>query len=323
MSYRVVILGLGQLGSRYLQGLSSTSVALEIIGLDPSVEATDRARSRWEEVSVGSHHRVDFVTTIDALPDSIDLAIVSCSARERVDVITEVLRAASVDAWILEKYLAQSREGLDRIDDLLGSQEHVWVNLPYRVMSIYQCIKASIPEREPISVGVAGDDFGVMTNSIHFVDLVAWWRNTRLTSILFQPSSRGIVPAKRHGYVDSNGSVVAEYEDGSRATIESRDIERGQEPRFGIDISLESSGFSAYFSEKSAEFRSSRGHVCRGRVELQSEMTKRVVEQILSTRTSQLPNLNSALQTHALLLDAFQKEWNKYPGHTEQIVQVT
>ena len=62
MKYRVAIIGAGQLGSRYLQGMVHCKLPLHIMVIDPSNESLVRAQDRWNEVSaIRNVHFVEFL----------------------------------------------------------------------------------------------------------------------------------------------------------------------------------------------------------------------------------------------------------------------
>ena len=61
MKYRVAIIGAGQLGSRYLQGMASCKLPLDIIVIDPNQESLIQAQDRWNEVvTVNNIHSLEF-----------------------------------------------------------------------------------------------------------------------------------------------------------------------------------------------------------------------------------------------------------------------
>ena len=78
----LALIGAGQLGSRYLQGLAGVErYALRIWVCDPRGEARERAWDRWCEVGgEQSPHEVLLVEGGEELPEEIDLAIVETTA---------------------------------------------------------------------------------------------------------------------------------------------------------------------------------------------------------------------------------------------------
>jgi saccharopine dehydrogenase-like NADP-dependent oxidoreductase len=61
MKRKVLIAGAGQLGSRYLQGLSKAIEPLDIHVFDLSAEPLTRAEQRWNEMQPVSKHETHFL----------------------------------------------------------------------------------------------------------------------------------------------------------------------------------------------------------------------------------------------------------------------
>ena len=72
----ILVIGTGQLGSRYIQGLAPCSSFLEIWWFDPSLNSLRIAKERWKSVGGSSSiHRMNWTQDYSELPKIIDLAI--------------------------------------------------------------------------------------------------------------------------------------------------------------------------------------------------------------------------------------------------------
>ena len=93
----ILIVGTGQLGSRYLQGLAACSTILEIWCFDPSLDSLKTAKERWKSVGGSSSiHRINWTQDYSELPKIIDLAIVATNADVRSQVLKAVLQIYSI-----------------------------------------------------------------------------------------------------------------------------------------------------------------------------------------------------------------------------------
>ena len=119
MEYKILIVGAGQLGSRYLQGLALSNLSLNIFVYDINEISLDTAKNRWEEVNNSNSKKVNFITTYDTVPLEIDLAIISTTANVREAIITTLSDKFHIRNWVLEKVLTQSIESLNKINTLL------------------------------------------------------------------------------------------------------------------------------------------------------------------------------------------------------------
>ena len=80
----ILIAGAGQLGSRYLQGLRSTSNAHEIYVYDLAQNSLDTAKTRYDDViGSGPKHVVHYTGHLNSIPPTIDLAVVTTDSFPR------------------------------------------------------------------------------------------------------------------------------------------------------------------------------------------------------------------------------------------------
>ena len=71
----ILVIGTGQLGSRYIQGFVTCSSFLEIWNLDPSLNSLRIAKDRWESVGGSrSIHSINWTQDYSELPKIIDIA---------------------------------------------------------------------------------------------------------------------------------------------------------------------------------------------------------------------------------------------------------
>ena len=137
----LVIVGGGQLGSRYLQGLGGVAMQTAITVVDPSADSLARAEKRWAEVDgPKSLHSVRWCTDIRDVGADIDLAIVATAADIRANVVSALAAGRTVRYWVLEKVLAQAAAQLDRLKLATRDAEGVWVNTPRRMIHWHRAL---------------------------------------------------------------------------------------------------------------------------------------------------------------------------------------
>ena len=321
---RVSVVGVGQLGSRYLQGLSRVEIPLEIFAVEPDSAAVETAKNRWNDCGEEKGiHSLTFLSRLEFLPSSAEIAIIACSARERPEVVRQLASQQEVKFWLLEKYLAQHKRGLEDIAESVSRSIGCWVNLPYRTMRLFSRVRDVLGGVGPLEVEVFGVDYGVMTNCVHFVDLVAWLTSSTVTSVSFFPAASGLGPSKRPTFVDANGSVECSFRDGSTLKVVSADVPPSGRPGAGIEMTFKGRCVEVHFSDLDGLCICSNGVSFEGRVELQSELTAGVVEQITHMGSCGLPDLRQVIAIHQMLLNEFQEKWNAQVGHDQDTVQVT
>lgn len=299
-----MIVGAGQLGSRYLQGLSKVTMPLDIIVSDVSPESLARAEARWQEVDEPKiPHQVRYVIGLSDIPSEIDLAIIATSANVRAAVVSQLSEKVAVRYWILEKVLAQSEYDLDVITSVLWVEGKVWVNTPRRMMSWFQELKDSTPNRIPATCIIDGFDWGLACNAVHYLDFMAWWTGESVTEIQTDQLADQWHTAKRLGNWEVYGTLIVKYAGGSELVLHCK-----SEPTPRTMI-LETIGSQWSILELEGIALRSDGLSLSGRLEFQSEMTGGLVESILTTGTCSLPSLSESAAQHRPLLSALLAHW--------------
>ena len=136
--YNVTIIGVGQLGSRHLQGLKRSQLELDIWCVDSNVSSLDTAKKRYEEIPEEINKEIHFVQSIESLPVSIDLVIVATSSKSRAFVIKCLLERCKVKYLVLEKFLFPRLEEYSEVQSLLDRNNIIaWVNCPRRMFDYY------------------------------------------------------------------------------------------------------------------------------------------------------------------------------------------
>jgi predicted dehydrogenase len=314
----ILLIGAGQLGSRYLQGLVALEDPLAIRVVDPSEASLAVAKQRLAQVQPAVARNVQFATSLDAAPQAFDLALVVTPAHCRARVVEEIAGRHQVKAWILEKVLAQSGEQLDQIEQALAGHSQVWVNTPRRLMGWHQAIRAQLlPDGPaPLRVWVAGGSWGLACNAIHFIDLVAWWTQSRVQSV--RPDGLdGWAGSKRAGFQEVFGRLLVHYSGGS--VLELSCLPDAQP----AVITLETPQGSWRLEEAAGVAAGPAGQQLQGQLGFQSSLTAPLVAQILQDGHCALPTLAESVAQHRPLLQALLEHWNRSQNRHDLSVPIT
>jgi hypothetical protein len=315
---RILLIGAGQLGSRYLQGLVALEEPLAITVVDSSEASLVVARERLAEVQPAAAHAVQFSTSLEAAPHALDLALVVTPAHCRARVVEEIAGRHQVKAWILEKVLAQSCEQLARIEQAIANNNRVWVNTPRRLMGWHQAIRAQLlPDGPvPLQVRVVGGSWGLACNAIHFIDLVAWWTQSQVQSIMADRLD-GWADSKRAGFQEVFGCLLVHYSNGSVLELSCLpDVQPAV-------IIVETPQGNWHLEEASGVATGPAGQQLQGQLSFQSALTAPLVAQILQDGHCVLPTLAESVAQHRPLLQALLEHWNRSQGRHDCSVPIT
>lgn len=329
----VAVIGAGQLGSRYLQGLAGCAASLDIHVQDPDNQALRVAELRWREILPSERHRVTFHQDSSAIPSDIEVAVVSTTAGVRPTVMEEFATGHEVQYWIIEKVVAQGLRDLERVAGAINGALGAWVNTWPRVTPWYQRLRALSVGRSPWRFEAVGRSWGMGCNAVHLLDLCSWWTDRKLVVVETDGLDSTWRPAKRPGFHEPNGRLVARYEDGSWLTLwaDAPAIVDGCRLPAGLDdlehFVIEAEGdrweVADPLSEEGARASGSGGKVLTGRVEYQSERTAGLVEGILADGQCGLPTLDESIGLHRIFLGAMIAHWNAATGEDVDRVPIT
>jgi Predicted dehydrogenases and related proteins len=219
--FRLAVIGAGQLGSRHLQGLARLALPCEIDVIDPSPAALALARSRVEEMPANPAIRhIRFHDTLDALPSTLDYAIVATAADVRLAVVRGLLERSSVRKIVLEKVLFQKLEEYEEARTLLADASVAcWVNCTRRAFPIYAQIREFFAG-EPIRyLQVRGGGWGLGCNGVHFLDLLAMITGDVPDRLSASDLDRTLIPSKRAGFFEFTGTLRGRYSQGAEVEL--------------------------------------------------------------------------------------------------------
>ena len=316
----ILLIGAGQLGSRYLQGLVAHEDSLAITVVDPSDASLAVARDRLAQVEPAASHDVQFATSLEAASPELDLALVVTPAHCRARVVEEIAHRHQVKSWILEKVLAQSCVQLDQIEQSLSGNGQVWVNTPMRIMDWHKSIRASmLPKGSlPIYAHVEGGSWGMGCNAIHYIDLVSWWTNASVASV-DTDKLEVWTKSKRPGFQEVFGHLLVAFTDGSILKLS---CDHGDNP-LCISVNTNTSNGCWSIEESTGKALGPCGQVVQGCLTFQSALTAPLVKQILCNNNCDLTTLEESISQHQYLLKALLDHWNLSQGRIDSAVPIT
>jgi predicted dehydrogenase len=287
----IAIIGLGNLGRRHLEALSKSQAGFDISLHDPSAEALALAHHHWHNTAGAP----DGKQLVEALPDRCDLAIVATTAAYRRGAIEEFASRSAVDAWLVEKPLAQSIADIDAIADLVGAR--AWVNLARRVIPWHQSIaRLLLADGGARRLQVSGGPWGLASNVMHFVDLMSWWSGAALRTVDTSGLSDHWHESKRAGYSEVFGTLRLGFEDGRELLLVSQ-----PDPAPLLFEATTRSG-NWRIDERGGVVTHPDGTRSTGRMLYQSELTGGVADSILHDRAVALPPLAEIAKVERRLL---------------------
>lgn len=218
---RVIIIGAGQLGSRHAESLAKLPQLEELLLVDPSKQSLETAQDRVQ--AQGFSGEVRLLSDLTSFEGDFELAVISTSSSERLSALRNTLQRASVRHVLLEKLLCPSTIQLDEFDDIFSQGvSSFWLNCPTPFfphnLNIAGALNSGIGST-PIQYTVTGGDFGLVTNSIHYLEHFQKLTKSQITSLRLRDDFR-LTASKRTGYTEIIGCFLGETVKGDTFSFE-------------------------------------------------------------------------------------------------------
>lgn len=311
MSSSVLLVGCGNIGSRLLQSVAAIDPQgdagpVRVDVFEPSPQAREIAKARFAEVAGDGQHSLRFVDAVSEATRNPDLAIVATDARNRLAALQAAAGAGPKRA-LLEKFLFTKPEEYTAASRLLSDHGiTAFVNTSRNVWSGYEQIKAELSGKKVSSMTVRGKDWNLGSNGIHFLALLEYLNDEPVEHIELSGDHR-TRHAKRGGYRELEGQLVARTSGGARASLDSRS--EIDEP---ISVLLEGQGWSRRIHEAAGRQLVTAGGES---VEQPFEMNhasglSEAFEDLILGRATGLPGFEQSARLHLLGMDAMNEAFH-------------
>lgn len=302
----IVVIGAGQLGSRHLQAVSKIHFPVKIEVVDPSATALEIAQARFNEMSSNTNMcGVNFFSSISELSQKIDLAIIATNADIRADVIRTLVKNCEVKNIVLEKVLFQKPDEYGEIQLLLEEKGiSAWVNHPRRAFPYYKKLKKLLAGSNQVSYQVQGGDWGLGCNGLHMIDHLAFLTGENVLEVNVSRLNPSVIQSKRKGFMEVSGALTGR--------VGSHPFELFcHDNASPVVITICSDNLNAIIDEGNGWVRIAKKESGWQWVEekekiiyYQSELSNKIVEDIIETRQCDLPTLSDATNLHLPFISA-------------------
>lgn len=322
-SYRIAVIGAGQLGSRHLQGLARIGEACDIHVVDPSAPSLEVARQRVAEVPAAQRHALHFHQSMDAVPELLDHAVIATAADVRLSALRGLLQGRTVRNLLLEKVLFQRLSDYDTAGEMLQrAGTRAWVNCPRRAFEIYETLRAFFADDGLQHVDVRGGAWGLGCNSIHFIDLIALLAGSEPQALSTQLLDAELIDSKRPGFKEFTGTLLGRC---GRTSFSLTAVRGSQAP---LLLTLRGGSRSCIVDEAAGRAllcdpRDGGWRTLEFKTPLLSELATSVTERILREGSSVLTPYAQSAAYHVPLLQALSAHASAHAGIPHDICPIT
>lgn len=313
MKKTLAIIGAGQLGSRHLQSLALLDKELfEIFVFDTQQSSLEVARQRYSDVSKENSPAISVSDNFNDIPKSLYAVIVATGSVVRRKVVENLIQQSEIEFLILEKFLFTTLEDYAVIGALLEEKKiKTYVNTPRRTFDFYRAIASVLTF--PCQVEVAGSQWGLGCNAIHFLDLFYYLNQSTAIEVISN-MDKEIIPSKREGYIEFTGSFIVKDEKNNTCQITS--FKEGNLP---VIITItdskgkwtihEGAGELIYFGAENGKYSYQKETI---KLPFQSESTSKIIMDILATGDCKITPYKDSSYLHKELLTKYLEQYSAF-----------
>ncbi len=323
---KILIVGCGELGSRFLQAAVSLHEISEINIVEPVENARTVAIQRMNEVGRDlSTLSVNWFHEFTAQIPAGDMAVIATQADTRLLVFEKAL-SLGYKNFLIEKIVTQSDADYLRMLSLADKHNaKVWVNCKTRTYPVWKYIQSKISPSEKLTYHSIGGNHGICTNGLHIIDLFVYLSGASELTILNTSFDSDPHLTKRNKY-DISGQLQLSNPRNSSELLLDYEKNHSQMPleivfteqyRWVIDNATRQAFESSVTGDRNFKVIPFEGDVAV------SVMSKAFIKGILENEQCELPSLKDCYAAHKLIFDATLPFFNEVLRKSDNICPIT
>ncbi len=277
---RICVVGVGNIGMRYVQGISKTFPDAQLVLID--------CDARLKELAQLDLGNVLLLPSLDDIEVPIDLFVVATSCESRLSIYKRCLEL-NPKYIILEKYLFKSRQEYEECLSL--TRVPTFVNQWMYGSKTFDCLF----ENDAQSVELRGSGWGLACNSVHWMDVFKRHMNITHLQVGSDTVISEVFASKRTGYEEIFGELVFEDRDSDKTfkLVDMPDPSLVNMQKITVDGKVYTFDFSKIIE----------GETVLSHFPYFSELIGGIVGEILEHGSCHLPLLEESISQHLLIED--------------------
>ena len=306
---RILIIGCGNIGYYHLWAISHSEMPNVVDCVDPCFSDSsflDQFRKKVSKLNL----KYNCLETIP-INNSYVLCVVATNSNIRYDCFRFATENNKIQHCVLEKVLCSQQNELQSYRMTKNIDCKVFVNCWRRATALYNDVAALLPS-EPRSIKVVGNNIGLLSNTIHFLD-VGEFLGLRLSKhdISSIQSKLKFHHSKRKGFSEASGVILINNKYNQTFRVESTSTKKDD---FCIlHINCEKFEYTIYEGNDGDCFCVTDNKIKIENRELpyMSECLQNVYSNMIRGREIELTSLEDSIILHETLFDCIQlKDFN-------------
>ena len=203
MEYKILLVGLGNIGIRHLEGILAVKKKLVIYIFDKNeIKYLDIANYLKNKKT---KHTIIYVKDILDLK-TIDLLILATDSLNRLNILEKIIKCTKIKSLLLEKVVFLDSTSFNKAIKLIKLHKiKAWVNCIRREVSFYNKLKENF-KKSKFKIHYTGYKWGLASNLIHFIDLFFYFSISKNISYFTKFNNKKYI-TKRSNYHDIHGLI--------------------------------------------------------------------------------------------------------------------
>ena len=290
---KVLIIGCGKIGLSHLRAIRKIRPKLYIYLYDKDLKKINNIKNK----------NIFILKNLKQY-NKFDLAIISTNSKERFKIFLDLVINNSVKKIIFEKFIYFEKYQFYKTIKILNQLKiKAWVNCLRREVEIFKKIKSQIKNEFKIFYG--SSDWGLGCNSIHFLDLFAFFSKIKKIKCYSQNLNNKIYISKRKGYCEFKGSLM--FNDGKSSLILEDNFKykkklffiKTDEKKFSFNKSENVLTIKNLKTNSIKKYKSEKPYV--------SLLSYKIINKLLKNKKIELSSFQETVDHHKLLINLFHR----------------
>lgn len=315
---KALIIGVGNIGMRHIQGLSKLKDDQKHIYLF-DLNKTYRLRFEYELSKLQDKLNYFFVQNIQEVKNiNFDLVIISTTANNRGKILNSILNELKFEFIVIEKPICNSLDDLEILKKI--SNKKIFVNFPHRYCDWNLKIKKKIKDyffNQKLEVFITGSNLNIACNISHFIDLVNMWTGSLPISVHHSDLNKW-VKSKRDGFFELDGCISITFQNDHRLTI----IQDQKYENQIIKIQSEQKENCCLINYLEGFAKFGKSEKLLGNIKYQSDSTD-ILYKKLNSLNHEVTNLKLSVECYSMVLKRLIEFWNQKKNTNETKIIIT
>ena len=209
----ILLVGCGKIGFRHIELLVDEKTIGKIYIYDKS-----KLNSKLLLNKLNNNKKIFVLKNLNQKLESIFLSIIATHSYRRLVLIDKIIKSYKPEIILAEKII-ETKIDLINLYQKKFLKKKIYVNCSNRMRSIFLKIIKKYKKKK-IKVNVSGGNWNLLSNSIHFIDLVSFMTDENVFKMMINQNSY-LISSKHKNFNELIGEITIKFDKGSILILKS------------------------------------------------------------------------------------------------------